>query len=349
MSILTLLPFSVGVIEGFYGRAWSFGQRQQLIRFLSNEGFSHYCYAPKSDPYLRKRWTSLWPKSLFDALIALRQCCAEHGVGFGVGLSPYALYTQWNRSGRQALMQRLQQIQSLSIDHLALLFDDMPGNWPMLADIQVEIAHFITEHLPEVRLTFCPTYYSYDAVLEDVFGPMPDQYWSTLGDQLHRSIDVFWTGNRVVSKLYSPSDFVAITRQFKRKPALWDNSCVNDGRKTSAYIPWRDPIPLVPLASHISSLWVNPMSQLQAAMVNLYALAHHMPIKQALEACHRQHAAVLCNILPLLEKIGVDKLSKEQKKQLLTLWSPYQEELLFKELLAWLAGDYAFDPACLND
>ena len=51
----------LGIIEGFFGRPWSWAERADAVRFLRPHGFSFYLYAPKADPYLRRRWQEPHP------------------------------------------------------------------------------------------------------------------------------------------------------------------------------------------------------------------------------------------------------------------------------------------------
>ena len=51
----------LGIIEGFFGRPWSWPERAAAIRFLRPYGYGFYLYAPKADPYLRRRWQEPHP------------------------------------------------------------------------------------------------------------------------------------------------------------------------------------------------------------------------------------------------------------------------------------------------
>ena len=50
----------VGVIEGFYGRSWSWSARHEYAQFMAGENLSVYVYAPKSDVKLRHAWVEPW-------------------------------------------------------------------------------------------------------------------------------------------------------------------------------------------------------------------------------------------------------------------------------------------------
>lgn len=41
--------FICGVVEGFYGRPWTTGQRKELFGKLNRWGMDSYVYAPKDD------------------------------------------------------------------------------------------------------------------------------------------------------------------------------------------------------------------------------------------------------------------------------------------------------------
>ncbi len=48
--------FLTGIVEGFYGRAWSTETRIAYADYLSHAGMNTCLYCPKEDVYLRKQW-----------------------------------------------------------------------------------------------------------------------------------------------------------------------------------------------------------------------------------------------------------------------------------------------------
>ena len=46
----------LGLIEGFYGKPWSWQERAETVSWLGARGFRFYLYAPKADTHLRRRW-----------------------------------------------------------------------------------------------------------------------------------------------------------------------------------------------------------------------------------------------------------------------------------------------------
>ena len=79
----------LGLIEGFYGKPWTWAEREDQARFLKDAGYGFYIYAPKHDAWLRKRWREDYPQDEADALTRLSRVSAELGVSFGVGFSPF--------------------------------------------------------------------------------------------------------------------------------------------------------------------------------------------------------------------------------------------------------------------
>src|SRR5690606_16908444 len=82
----------LGVIEGFFGRSWSWQDRADYARFLATSGYHFYIYAPKNDHYLRRQWQQDWPEAEFQQLQRLRDIYRHQQLGFGLGLSPFELY-----------------------------------------------------------------------------------------------------------------------------------------------------------------------------------------------------------------------------------------------------------------
>ena len=43
------MTLTLGTIEGFFGRPYSWAERTDLMRFLAPHGYGFYLYAPKAD------------------------------------------------------------------------------------------------------------------------------------------------------------------------------------------------------------------------------------------------------------------------------------------------------------
>ncbi|MCI5149087.1 MAG: hyaluronidase [Candidatus Electrothrix sp. MAN1_4] len=350
----------LGIIEGFFGRAWSCTARYDYADFLQSNGYHFYIYAPKSDPWLRKRWQENWPTETAARIQHLVSRYQSLGLDFGIGLSPFEVYKNYDRSARKSLNDKITVFNRLGINILCVLFDDMQGDVPDLAHKQAAITLDILDQTTADRVIMCPTYYSFDPILEKVFGTRPKRYFQDLAKGLPLEVDIFWTGPEVCSQEYPASHVQEVGELLGRKPFLWDNYPVNDGSKTSRFIylkPFKNrPSSLAELtAGHAA----NPMNQAWLSRIPLYSLPrsyaekeHYDPHKTEQEAftqlCEKKLAEQLCKDIDILHTQGLDHINPVQKKKLIQQYgcvaSPYAQEII-----DWLNGKYAFDPACLTD
>src|SRR5579871_3589901 len=121
-------PPPLGLIEGYYGKPWSWADRADAIAFLAPYGYSFYIYAPKADQFLRERWREPHPADQFASLRQVADHCRSLGVRFGVGLSPFEIYRSFDDEAKAALADKLAQLAALGLDELAILMDDMKGD-----------------------------------------------------------------------------------------------------------------------------------------------------------------------------------------------------------------------------
>ena len=60
-----------GIIEGFYGRPWSWDERAMVMRACHGWGMDTYVYAPKDDPKHRERWRDPYGSGKLDGFARL--------------------------------------------------------------------------------------------------------------------------------------------------------------------------------------------------------------------------------------------------------------------------------------
>ena len=349
--------FEQGVIEGFYGRSWSWPLRHALIPFMRTQGFGSYIYAPKSDTRLRALWHRNWPAHTRQALSRHRVACRKAGLRWGVGLSPTS--TDDGAVERPALRRRLAQLASLEPDLLCLLFDDR-SIADGAAERQAALAIEAQQQLgTTVRLIVCPSYYSTDPVLEQVFGAMPHTYLAQLGRLLPPDIGLFWTGETVCRAEFSAAHLRWVTELLQRPPILWDNYPVNDGRSSCRRLHL---LPFPPRPKRLRQLsgghFINPMNQGYLAQLPLSvlrrcpdgganALRRHW--SDALSELYSAPlAALLARDATLFASGGLDALSATERRRLHTEYGQLTDPAA-REVSEWLNGGYAFDPACLSE
>jgi len=350
--------FELGIIEGFYGRPWTWQQRRDNIAWLAPHGYHFYMYAPKADPYLRIRWREPHPGEVANHLTELSQWCREHHVRFGIGLSPAGLHTDFGSAGRAALARKLREIEQVGVDDVAILFDDMRGDTLNLAETQVAVVHQAAERLPGKRIIMCPSYYSDDPILDRVFGERPDGYLERLGSLLDSAIDIFWTGEEICSREISAAHIRRVTEMLRRKPFLWDNYPVNDGARMSQYLHLRAFTGRsADLRDHVVAHGINPalqpvLSRIPALTLSrLYAAPDSYAYGEAFRAAAVQVLGpdlgrLVRNDLLWLQDVGLDRL--DDKEALLR--SRYQDidHDGAREIMAWLDGEYRITDAIVR-
>ncbi len=340
----------LGIIEGFYGKPWTWGSRKETVSFLAPYGYRFYLYAPKADPFLRRRWQESHPAEIADSIAAFAQHCRATGVRFGVGISPYELFKNFDAAARDALARKLAFFDEAGAEDLAILFDDMRGDVPDLARLQVEIVDWAVDRTKATRVIVCPSYYSDDPILDRVFGARPDLYLEDIGRDLGEDIEIFWTGEEVISRQYSSGHLERVAEQLGRQPFIWDNYPVNDGQRMSQYLhlrgfTGRD----AGMAGLIAGHGINPMLQPVLNRIPAITLSDSYRLGDTYQYAESfRHACVdvlgdelgmsVREDLLTLQDIGLDRLGEKEK----LLRERYQgvDHAGAREIISWLDGDY---------
>ena len=341
----------LGTIEGFFGRPYSWAERTELMWFLAPHGYGFYLYAPKADPYLRRRWREPHPDEEMAALTAFAADCRAAGVRFGVGLSPFELHFDFTDEAKAALTDKLAALDAAGCEWLAILFDDMKGDLADLARRQAEIIGFAAERTRVRRLIVCPSYYSDDPVLDLVFGQRPAGYLKDLGAALDPAIDIMWTGEEVCAREYSPGHLARVAGEIGRKPFLWDNYPVNDGPRMGPHLHLRafTGRPAA-IGAHLAAHAVNPASQPVLSRIPMLTLAASYALgpayaygeafrAAALQVCGPDLAQALSENLLALQDGGLKEFSETRHAKLRARYAAFDHPAA-REVVEWLDGGY---------
>ena len=357
MSSALHKPFRLGVVEGFFGLAWPWEARTAYADFLSKHSFNTYLYAPKSDRLLRQDWHIPFAQDHLEKLKALASNYKDSAVDFGIGLSPFELYRNFNAENKTLLKVKLDQINSINPSILCILFDDMQGDIDTMANHQVDITKFITEHSQASHFIFCPTYYTDDPLLITHFGSKPEHYLEDIGSLLDPDLDIFWSGPKVFSETYPAQHLQKVAEKLQRKPLIWDNYPVNDAKRLTEFLhlePFSNQATVMQefTSGHIA----NPMNQACLSQLALYSLSQYYQgnsdadlLQEACDAlCPAPLAINILEDASYFQQQGLAAMNTKDRRSYLNKYLPHAEQPMAKEIINWLNDVYTFDPSCLT-
>lgn len=340
----------LGIVEGYFGTPWSWEARAETMAALAPHGYRFFHYAPKGDPWLRRRWTEPYPDAELDRLAAFGRACRSAGVRFGVGLSPFEAHRGFDGVMRAALEAKVDQLDAAGIDELAILFDDMEGaELDDLADRQRAIVDLAAARTRARRIIVCPSYYSDDPILDRVFGQRPPAYLAGMA-RLDPAIDLYWTGEEVCSREFTPGGLARVAETLGRKPLLWDNYPVNDGHRQCRHLNLRGFTGRnASIAASIAGHAVNPALQPVLTRVPLLTLVdsyaegdayrYRASFAKAVRAvAGGELGAMIEADLLRFQDAGLDRLGDvgDTRARYDAIDHPAA-----REIVAWLGGDYA--------
>jgi hyaluronoglucosaminidase len=341
---------ALGIIEGYFGRSWDWAARADVVNLLAPAGYRFFHYAPKIDAKLRKDWQALHSATEAAELAVFSSLCRAAGMRFGIGLTPYGAHLDFNAETRAALKAKLAHLDAIGLDDLAILFDDMRGDFADLAKRQSDIVAFCLDHSKATRFFMCPSYYSNDPVLDRVFGNRPENYLETLGQKIDVGVAVYWTGEEVCSAEYSAGHLAGVSALLGRKLALWDNYPVNDGPRMANHLHLRGftgrPANIGKYVSHHA---INPASQPTLSCIPALTLVESYKAGQAYqygaafyEAACRVVGLELANMLRAdllsFQDSGLNGLG-DRKEKLIAKYGAIHHPAA-SEVVDWLNGGY---------
>ena len=207
-----------GVLEGFYGRPWTWDERIEVSQHCAARGMTHYVYAPKDDPKQRHAWREPYTEAELDEF---RRVAAEGGLVLGCSVSPGLDIDYRSDRDRALLMAKIQQYVDAGAGLISLQFDDIPHR-PELGVEHADITTWVHQQLGrDVILTMCPVEY---------VGWDRTPYLDAIADGVPEDVPICWTGRYVVNDAITVEDAGRRAAVLGgRKPSLWDNYPVNDG------------------------------------------------------------------------------------------------------------------------
>lgn len=264
------IPFR-GVVEGFYGTPWSYADRVSQLKFYGENKLNTYIYGPKDDPYHSSPdWRLPYPAEEASQLSKLVKIAKENKVDFVWAIHP-GQDIQWNDADRKLLIDKFEKMYRLGVRSFAVFFDDISGEGTD-PQRQAELLNYIDNSFVQAKpdvtpLIMCPTEYNKS------WSDPSNGYLTTLGSKLNPSIQIMWTGDRVISDI-TQEGLDWINPLIKRPAYVWWNFPVSD------YV--RDHLLMgevygndTDIQQDMSGFVANPMEHAEASKLAIYCVADY--------------------------------------------------------------------------
>ena len=231
-----------GIVEGFFGPPWSMAHRRAIFAFGAARGMNTYLYAPKDDPYHRKRWQVPYPRKEWQKLLRLIRAARRHQIDFVYGFHPGEGLCFSADEPVRILLKKARRFYHAGVRTFAVLFDDIASRLEhatdrkqyknSLARAEGEWLSNILAQQPaswkDIEWWICPSYYTPDPLLARIFGAFEPDFLETLGEYLPSETACLWTGPAVVSKTTTLAHVRGVANRVRHPLILWDNYPVND-------------------------------------------------------------------------------------------------------------------------
>lgn len=259
-----------GVIEGFYGAAYSHEYRQELFAFMGANKMNAYIYAPKDDAKHRAEWRTRYTKRELAVMQELVTAATENRVRFIYAISPGGDIDLG--AGYEAdlnkLMDKCQQLYDLGVRDFAIFLDDIltldaEGHAGLLNDFQ---AQFVETHEGVSDLI---------AITTEYCDPMLTAYTDRIAPLISKDITLMWTGPGVVPATITNRQLRNIIKKYDRNVLIWWNYPVNDVLVNNLYMGACEGL-AADLYESITGLTANPMNQGYASLVPLFTTGDYL-------------------------------------------------------------------------
>lgn len=251
-----------GVIEGFYGPAWTWDERATVMAWCHDRGMTHYVYAPKDDPLHRQRWREPYPDT---ELVGFARLVDADTLRVAFAVSPGLSIDEGSADDRAALAAKIDQVLTTGVTDVVLALDDIPSS-PGQGRRHGELTGWLADHLAgRAELAVVPTDYT---------SCRATPYLREFAAACPSGVPIAWTGPRVVCDEITAEDAEQRAEALGgRPPMVWDNYPVNDllmaDRLFLGPLRGRDP----GLLDRTDGWLANPMVQPHASLLPLASVA----------------------------------------------------------------------------
>lgn len=261
-----------GVVEGFYGTPWTHENRLSQFAFYGRHKLDTYIYGPKDDPFHSSpNWRKPYPEKEAARIRELASVALANKVNYVWAIHP-GKDIRWTPEDYQAVKDKFQSMYDLGVRSFAVFFDDISGEGTN-PEKQADLLNWLNREFVKPKgdvtpLIMCPTEYN-----KSWANPKKGGYLEILGDTLDPSIQVMWTGDRVIADFDKPV-LEWINPRIKRKSFIWWNYPVTDYARNHLLM---GPVygNSADIGEMMSGFVSNPMELAEASKVALYGVSDY--------------------------------------------------------------------------
>jgi hyaluronoglucosaminidase len=336
---------SYGIIEGYWGPAWSIDTRVTVLHLMKDAQLDYYTFGPKSCVDLRLRWREGISSEVHGMLRVVAEECHGLGISFGIMISPLGFMSLSPADLRDGLRRAGRSLAEIAPGTLTVAFDDMQEEALGVPLIQARIARELFERSGCKQRFFCPTTYSGER-LRRAAAAGYGGYLERVAAALPPKTVLFWTGERSINNEIASIQVDQISDIIERRPALWWNFPANDG------YGFEDRLRLTPmleglreLSGSVPAIHFNPMNEGLLSVIALTASLNYVRGRcntpaGALEAAMAallpdRLRRLLAEDLGMFEREGRN-LSSSDVLRLLRRYDGLRDSAYVRELLGWL-------------
>ena len=186
----------LGYIEGYYGRMLSWEERGRILSGLERHNLNSFFYCAKEDSFHRTNWKESYSDDWMNQFKVFISMANKKNIKIIFGISPGLGFT--HSTDINLLINKIKSIQSIGIEHVAILFDDLFQNSSGVT--HAEIVNQCVDEFKTISFLTVPQEYSLSQAKPDILTSL---YLKDFNETLNPKVPIFWTGNQVVSKYSS--------------------------------------------------------------------------------------------------------------------------------------------------
>ena len=249
-----------GYIEGYYGKLLSWEERKKILKTLADCNLTNYFFAPKAEPFHRKFWRELPPKSFSIAFGEFCDCAKKLEISTIAGISPgidFDFIGSNKQIDFQFLLRKVRYFLDHGVDHLALLIDDVDdrvtrsGSTLSEGHVHASLANRLAQELG-TKIFVVPRVYA-----DEIARSSPDYLKAFISELDIRNV-LIYSGKEIVSnKIPEGVSPLMEKLDWRGDLVVWDNFYANDYCPRRLFVgPWlgRD---------YISNILINPTGLVQ--------------------------------------------------------------------------------------